>query len=101
MTGGDRHRCRWHEDSHGRCPDSAAFPGVQDVPELCCRHLARLDAWVAARAKAGGATADAWITWAARHAAGAQETLKALGVIRPARALEDGRPVWPAGPERR
>lgn len=82
--------CRWHEDLLGRCPEPIAFPGVREAPELCVRHLAVLEPWIAARARRP-ADAEAWIRWAARKAADHEGDLLAVGAIRPSRAISNGR----------
>jgi hypothetical protein len=93
-------RCRWHLDGDlGRCPNGIAFPGYK-VPELCIQHLTALDPWIEARSR-HPAAAEAWIHWARRQAQAAEQELLALGAIRPARALDNGRPVIPDAPERR
>lgn len=98
MTGDER--CRWHEDPNGRCGDPAAFPGDTIAPPFCVRHIARLEPWISTRA-ASPSDAAGWIAWARRRAGETDDTLRALGLLRPARALDDGRPVTPNGPERR
>lgn len=94
-------RCRWHTDD-GRCPDPVAAPGAPGVPELCPRHLLGVEKWAMSRtvAKDSGA---AWVAWARRRAAETDSVLKALGVgvLRPPRAADNGRPVIPCAPERR
>ena len=93
-------RCRWHVDGTGRCPDAVAAPGAPGVPELCPRHLLGLEPYARSRASQP-ADAAGWIAWAARRAAETEDDLKAVGLIRPARALDGGRPVIPTSPERR
>lgn len=73
-------RCRWHTDGpSGRCTNALAFPGVQDVPELCAAHLAGLDRWITARAAQRANSAADWISWARRQAEGVENTRRALG----------------------
>ncbi|HEX3957843.1 MAG TPA: hypothetical protein VHZ03_14590 [Trebonia sp.] len=93
--------CRWQEDPSGRCADPVAFPGAHEVPPFCIRHLGQLEPWVRSRVAAHQADAGAWLRWAARKAEAADDELKALGILRPARAVDDGRPVIPNGPVRR
>lgn len=92
-------RCRWFTDS-GRCPYPVAAPGVPSVPELCAACLARLAPWAGTQS-ARPADAEAWIGYMRRQAEAAEHELRALGVIRPARLIDDGRPVTPGAPERR
>jgi hypothetical protein len=99
VTAGDS-RCRWHEDPNGRCGDPVAFPTAEEAPPFCVRHLLGLEPWIRTRA-ARKSGADEWIAWAARRAAQTEDDLKALGAIRPSRAIDDGRPLRPAAPERR
>jgi hypothetical protein len=80
----DKHSCRWHEPG-GRCADPQAFPGAQDVPPFCVRHLAALEPWISARARMHGGSADSWITWARRQAEDVQLARQALGYRRGSR----------------
>lgn len=84
MTATDRNRCRWWTDGpSGRCPGPQQFPGMSNVPPFCGEHLRQLEPWVTARAARQGSTAEGWITWAARRAAAADATLRALGEVPP------------------
>jgi hypothetical protein len=88
--------CRWHEDPNGRCADPLAFPGVEEVPPFCVRHISRLEVWVRSRvAAACKSDGEAWIRWAARKADETADELKAAGILR-----GDRRPP-PEPPERR
>ena len=93
-------RCRWHEDPGGRCGDPVAFPVAEEAPPFCAGHLLKLEPWIRSRA-ARATGADDWIAWARRRAEGTENAVKAFGIIRPPRALDDGRPLRPGTPERR
>lgn len=76
--------CRWHEDPNGRCADPLAFPGVEEVPPFCVRHISRLEAWVRSRvAAACKSDGEAWVRWAARKAEETDDELKARGLLPP------------------
>ncbi len=80
MTNDDRAQCRWFTDGpSGRCPNPRAFPGVPEIPELCVRHLADLEPWIASRALARRSAADGWIDWARRQAAETEAWRRAIG----------------------
>lgn len=96
MTAGS---CRWHEDA-GRCGNPVAFPGVAEVPEMCTYHIHSLEPWIRSRVAARRVDGAEWGAWGARRAAQAEQELKAIGAIQPSRAVDDGRPVRPAGPQR-
>jgi hypothetical protein len=87
--------CRWHEDPNGRCADPLMFPGVEEVPELCARHLGQLEPWIRRRVATRQSDGEAWIQWAARRASEADDDLKTTGIMR-----GDRRPR-PEPPERR
>ncbi|MGH3277387.1 MAG: hypothetical protein ACRDNZ_24050 [Streptosporangiaceae bacterium] len=82
----DGARCRWHA-ADGRCTGAQAFPGGDGVPELCVRHLAGLEAWIAARATRRGAEARDWINWARRQAEEVDSVRRALGDLPPRRRV--------------
>jgi hypothetical protein len=99
----DRHRCRWHTESPaGRCPNPQAFPGAQDVPELCMAHLHALEPWIASRPAQRADSAPAWIDWARRHSVRAESEQRALGEAPPLARAPSGvrRNTMTARPQR-
>lgn len=79
MTAGDGHRCHWHVDGHGRCPNPQQFPGVRDVPPFCAHHLAQVEPWIASRAAQRASQAVEWIAWARRQAVAVDGIRRMLG----------------------
>lgn len=99
----DGYRCRWHMDgSPGRCPNPQAFPGTQDVPELCMAHLQALEPWIASRAAQRTGTAPEWIAWARRQSERAESEQRALGEAPPLVRAPSGirRTTMTTGPQR-
>jgi len=76
-------QCRWHLDS-GRCPATAAAPGVPGVPELCPAHLTAIEPWARRRTAPGG-TAEGWIDYMRRRADEGSQLRRALGEEPPMR----------------
>lgn len=74
--------CRWHEDPNGRCGDPLAFPGLEEVPPFCTRHLEKLEPWIRRRAAARQSDGEAWVRWAERRVNEADDELKAAGIAR-------------------
>lgn len=64
-------------------------------------QVRRLSAIATGDAAPPGTGASEWIRYAGRQAAAVEDELKMFGLVRPQRAVDNGRPVIPNSQERR